>query len=78
MSSIFIVPTVGLSDLEMESPYPDVIVVRVDPCDPALDEFQVTHMIASAPIESQCLADVGSFNFGGATRFAYQRLPLPG
>lgn len=72
-ATVVISPTVGLAAPEIEAPHPDLIVVRLDPCDPALDVFQVTHMIASTPTESPCLSRIGEVNLGGATRFMYRR-----
>ena len=72
-SYIAVIPTVGLAEPMVETPQPDIIVIRIDPCDPALDTFQVTHMITSAPSASQCLLLVGEFEFGGDTRYAYKR-----
>lgn len=73
-SYIVIAPTPGVAPSEIESPQADIIIVRVDPCDPALSQLSVDHMIASSPIESACLVPIGEFTLGGAARFAYTRV----
>jgi hypothetical protein len=72
-SYIAVLPIVGLAEPIIETPQPDIIVIRIDPCDAALDTFQVTHMITSTPMDSPCLSLIGEFEFSRTTRFTYQR-----
>jgi len=58
---------------EVEAVRNDIIEIRVDPCSPLLDEFRVGHVITSSQIPSPCLELTQEFEFGGSTRFLYER-----
>ena len=52
----------------------DVVSVTVDPCDPVLDEFDVGHIITSAPIDAVCLTLVERTTaLDGAPALIYRR-----
>ncbi len=63
----------GLPSPIIESPQPDVVVVRVDPCDPALDRVRLDLIVSSAALDQSCLTDVGSFPWQGIERSIYLR-----
>jgi hypothetical protein len=70
---IAIIPTVDLDAPIIWATQDDIIAIWLDPCDPALETFGVTHMITSTATESPYLEAIGDFTFGRATRFAYRR-----
>jgi hypothetical protein len=72
-SFIAIVPTPERSEPEIRLQQEDVIIVYIDPCSQALDVLLVTHMVASEPVSSPCLAKIGEYSLGGVRQFAYVR-----
>lgn len=63
----------GLPDPVIENPSPDVVMVRIDPCDAALDELRLTMLVASTPIEGRCLSPESRFMWQGSERLVWRR-----
>lgn len=66
----------GLPAPVVESPAPDVVVVRVDPCDAALDDLELRAIVSSAPLEDACLTNRGQFSWQGLQRNLYERAQI--
>lgn len=65
----------GVTDPIIESPNPDDIRIRIDPCAPVLDEFNVTFVVSGEPRSDACLTQRFSGLWGGAPFTVYQRAP---
>jgi hypothetical protein len=59
----------------IENPRTDVVLVRIDPCDPRLDRLGLTALISSGPISGSCLVPVATFDWDGRERVVWRRLP---
>ena len=70
---IIVTSAPGQARASISSPQADVIRVVIDPCDVALDAFQISHMVTTTPTESQCLRYLDAFELNGATRYVYVR-----
>jgi hypothetical protein len=57
----------------VEVPAGDFIVVWVDPCDDALDQFHVERVLSTSPLNRGCLRPIGTLVFGDQTRYIYAR-----
>ena len=55
------------------APYPDEIRIRVDPCSPALDSFEVYRVVSSTELTGTCLTEVGRGVWNATPFFVYQR-----
>jgi hypothetical protein len=51
---------------------PDQILVTVDPCDLVHRGFALSHVVARSPLDNECLAPAGVFQWAGATRYIYE------
>lgn len=66
----------GVTEPILESPYPDDIRIRVDPCAPVLDQFNVTFVASAQPLTGPCLTERLTGLWGGAPFSVYERDPV--
>ena len=59
------------------SPQTDLVVVRIDPCDPRLSELRLTLVVSSGPLTgSACLRELGRVQWQGPLLTLYERRPV--
>ena len=62
----------SLADPVIKSPQPDLVVISVSPCDPALKKLQIGHIISSRELSSACLTPAGVTEWSGLNAYLYQ------
>lgn len=59
------------STTAISAPYPDVVMVESDPCNPVFAEWDVTWIVSSQPLEAACLEESIQFTWGSLPRWLY-------
>lgn len=57
--------------INISAPFPDVVMVEMHPCSPALKKFGVEWVMSSQQLEAACLAEALQFTWGGLPRWLY-------